>query len=87
MKEVPIHRIDVEFHRNLPSNELEISQMISNLTGLVSDETLLSRVPFVTDAKEEAKLVVKERQRKQSEAMKSIGDYKGPIKASEDDEE
>lgn len=87
MREVPVHRIDVEFHRNLPSNELEISQMITNLSGIVSEETLLSRIPFVTDAAEEKKLVVKERTDKQKAAMKTMGNYNGPIKVSEDDEE
>lgn len=87
MADVPVHRIDVEFHRNLPANELELSQMIANLSGLVSDETLLSRVPFVTDAKEEAKLAAKERQKKQQAAMASMTNYKTPVKASEEDEE
>lgn len=86
IKEVPIHRIDVEFHRNLPSNELEISQMISNLSGIVSDETLLSRVPFVSDAKEEAAIVAKEKAKKQKSAIDAMGNYKDPVKTNEDEE-
>lgn len=83
MREVPSHRIDIEFHRNLPANELELSQMVSNLSGIVSDETLLARLPFVTDAKEEKELVEEEKKRKQA----SSGGYKTPVKVSEDDEE
>lgn len=56
MSVVPAHRIEVTFTYNLPANELEIAQMISLLTGTVSTETLLERLPFVADAKEEAEL-------------------------------
>ncbi len=84
---VPLHEIDIEFHRNLPANELEIAQMVSTLSGIVSDETLLARVPFVTDAKEEAELAAQERQNKQEAALNAMGGYKTPVKASEDDEE
>ena len=37
MKHVPLHEIDIVFNRNLPVNELEISQMITNLDGKVDD--------------------------------------------------
>ena len=59
---VPIHRIDVVFKRNLPANELEISQMAMNLVDIVSNETLLEQLPFVSDAKEEMKIREKERE-------------------------
>lgn len=42
--------IDIVFSRNLPANELELSQVVATLQGLVPDETLLSLLPFVTDA-------------------------------------
>ena len=61
---VPVHKIDVEFSRNLPANELELSQMIANLIWIASTETLLTRLPFVTDAKEEAQLAAAEAQEK-----------------------
>lgn len=57
---VPIYEIDVRFKRNLPANELELSQIVNNLTGSVSNETLLGLLPFISDAKEEAKLVNEE---------------------------
>ena len=50
---VPVYEIDVEFKRNLPVNEYETARMINLLDGIVSRETLLSRLPFVTDAVEE----------------------------------
>ena len=56
MDYVPIHRVDIVFTRNLPENELEVSQMIKNLQGIATKETLLSQLSFVADPKEEATL-------------------------------
>lgn len=41
--------INVIYSRSLPDNDLETSQMIANLSGSVSNETLISKVSFVTD--------------------------------------
>lgn len=73
MKLVPSHRVDVVYNYNLPANELEISQMISNLQDVVSSETLLGRLPFVTDSKEEAELKRTERaERYREEAERTL---------------
>ncbi len=61
MEYVPIHRVDAVFTRNLPVNELEVSQMVQNLAGIATSETLLSQLSFVGDPKEEAQLAAKER--------------------------
>ena len=61
MQYVPIHRVDVVFTRNMPVNELEVSQMIQNLSGIATAETLLSQLSFVTDPKEEAELAKAEK--------------------------
>lgn len=45
--------IDIHFNRNLPVNELEAVQMANQINGLVSDETMLSLLPFVNDAAKE----------------------------------
>lgn len=50
MQDIPLELIDARFTRNLPSNDLEISQMINNLADLVDKETLLSQLSFITDA-------------------------------------
>lgn len=85
---VPIHKIDIEFHRSLPANELEIAQMVSMLSQIVSDETLLSRLPFVTDAKEEKRLVEKERKEKEETAFQTAFGYnKGIVTSSGDEDE
>ncbi len=60
MEKVPIHKVDIQFTRNMPVNELEISQMIQNLSGIATKETLLSQLSFVSDAKEEASLLREE---------------------------
>ncbi len=53
MQPVPSYAVDVEFKRNLPVNEYEAARTVKLLDGIVSRETLLSRLPFVTDAAEE----------------------------------
>ncbi|MGB4984664.1 MAG: phage portal protein [Erysipelotrichaceae bacterium] len=60
MSVVPIEEVDSVFKRNLPSNDLEISQMISNLSGVVDNETLISQLSFIKNAKEITELVQKE---------------------------
>ena len=41
--------IKVIFNSNLPENVLETAQTVNQLRNLVSDETLLAQIPFVTD--------------------------------------
>jgi SPP1 family phage portal protein len=53
---VPVEDVDAIFKRALPQNDLEISQMINNLTGIVDKETLVSQLSFVRDAKETIEL-------------------------------
>ena len=64
------HRVDIGFTYNLPANELEIAQMINYLKGLASDETLLERLPFITDAKEEVEIARREQAEKSAEDMR-----------------
>lgn len=41
--------ITISFTRNVPENSDEIADMIGKLRGVVSDKTLLSRLPFIDD--------------------------------------
>nr|DAS67248.1 MAG TPA: PORTAL PROTEIN [Caudoviricetes sp.] len=50
------------FSRSLPKNLLEISQIVSNLDGKVSQETLLSQIPFVENPMSEIEKVNEEKQ-------------------------
>lgn len=52
MAEVKKEDVDAVFKRNLPSNDYETSQMITNLRGLVDDELLAAQLSFVDDASE-----------------------------------
>ena len=45
--------IEPVFTRNRPINEVEISQMMRDLTGILSEDTLLSMHPMVTDVEDE----------------------------------
>ena len=42
--------IDITFTRNLPVNDLEIADLVNKLRGLVSDETLITQLPFIDSA-------------------------------------
>lgn len=42
------------FKRNLPANLMEEAEMVRNLHGLISTETLLTQLSIIEDAKEEA---------------------------------
>ena len=74
MSEVPAHRVEITFTYNLPANELEIAQMISLLTGTVSNETLIDRLPFISDAKEEAELAEAEKNESYRHRLESTQD-------------
>lgn len=54
--------IEVQFSRGLPKNLLEISQIIGNLTGEVSQKTLLSLLPFVEDPDAEIEALAAEKE-------------------------
>ena len=54
--------IEVTFSRGLPKNLLEISQIIGNLTGEVSQKTLLGLLPFVEDPDAEIEALAAEKE-------------------------
>lgn len=62
--------VSIIFHRNLPENINEDVQMVNSLRGLVSDETLLSLLPFIDDPKAEL-----ERVREQQAANMSMYNF------------
>ena len=70
---IPVHKIDIKFSRNLPSNELELSQIVNNLKGTVSDETLIELLPFVSNAKDE---LLKIQKQKEEEANRRVDEEK-----------
>ena len=89
-KDIPVEDIDVVFKRNLPSNDLETSQIINNLVDLVDSETLLSQISFIKDAKEIMEAKVKEDEAKPKPAFdpllnaNEINDANGQVQSKAD---
>ncbi len=63
------------FKRNLPKNILELSQIISNLKGFVSRNTLIQQLPFVEDPEGELKIVDEENQKSIENQQKMFGSF------------
>ena len=59
-KEIRLVDITIKFTRNVPANLLEVSQVVTNLNGLVDKHTLLSLLPFVDDPDVVLELLQKE---------------------------
>lgn len=62
--------IEILFTRNVPENSDEIADMIGKLRGVVSDATLISRLPFIDDPVAEL-----ERMQAQNDAMIDLSQY------------
>ena len=58
--------IVINFERNIPEDISDIANAVSQLKGTVSDETLLSTLPFVTDPKVEAEKVMEQKEKNMS---------------------
>lgn len=54
--------IKINFERNIPEDLSTVATAVSQLNGIVSDETLLSILPFVDNPKEEAEKVKDQKQ-------------------------
>ena len=61
--------VKIVFNRNLPQNVIELSQMVSQLRGSISTETLLAQVPFVDNTDLEIKRLKAERIELQDEEI------------------
>ncbi|MDB8573199.1 phage portal protein, partial [Turicibacter sanguinis] len=70
----------ITFTRALPQNVAEIAQMATSLNGLVSQETLLSLLPFVENPQDELK-------KANDEKMASFESFSFPLADSEPVEE
>ena len=54
--------IDINFTRNIPSNDTDIADMVNTLKDIVSEETLLAQIPFVEDVQNELEKLKQERE-------------------------
>jgi len=59
--------ITITIKHSLPENLVEIAQVVGNLQGICSSETLLSQIPFVENPQEEAQKAAEERQQRMDE--------------------
>lgn len=73
IKDIKLQDIDYVFNRNLPTNNIEIAQMVSQLKNILSDETLISQVPFVKDVKVELNRLEEQDKKKNDNIQKSFG--------------
>lgn len=65
--------IEIEFKRNIPTDEASIINMINSLKGIVSDSTLLGQIPFVSDVNAEIDALKK--QKEENMAIYGFGDF------------
>ena len=68
---IDANKIRIDFTRGLPKNNLEISQIVSNLWGKVSQKTLLAQIPWVDNPDEEI-AAVEEQNQKQIERQQQM---------------
>lgn len=62
------------FTRNIPANEMEIVSMVKQLYGMLSDETLLSLLPFIENAREEIEAIEKANEEKAITGYEGLGE-------------
>jgi SPP1 family phage portal protein len=78
--------INIEFKRNVPTDNTELINLVNSLKGSVSDKTLLSLLPFVDDA--EAELQALQEQKEANMAIYGLGfNTAGGDQEEEDTEE
>lgn len=63
--------VHISFIRNLPVNLSETIQLVNSLQGIVSNKTLLSQIPFVSDI--DAELEAVQKQKEDNMALYSFG--------------
>ena len=67
--------INILFTRNVPADETAVVNMVNALKGTVSDATLLTQIPFVTDVDKELEAVKEQKQENMS--LYSFGNITG----------
>ena len=55
--------IEIDFKRNIPTDNAEIVSLVNSLKGTVSDATLLSMIPIVSDVNAELEALQEQKQR------------------------
>lgn len=81
MAPVGVNDVDIVFTVSLPINETEIVQMVTQLQGIVDDQTLLSQLWFIRDPAEALENIKRQKEENQRLYQSSFG------QGSEDEEE
>ena len=71
--------VSIVFKRSLPVNDIEISQMVQTLQGIVPDALLLSQIPFVTDVQLATKQMDEQKEKGMKAQAQAFGNYLEPI--------
>jgi len=66
-KPVDVENVTITITRNLPKNLVELAQVIGNLSGICSNETLAAQLPFVEDPEKEVKKAAEEKRQAMDE--------------------
>ena len=74
--------IQIDFKRNIPTDNSEIINIVNSLKGTVSDATLLAQLPFVEDVNAELELLEEQKQ-----ANMSLYDFAGFASTEEEEVE
>ena len=64
---VDASEVTITITRNLPKNLVELAQVIANLTGICSNETLVAQLPFVEDPEKEVEKAAEEKRQAMDE--------------------
>lgn len=84
MKPFSVTDVDVRFTVSTPINEAELVQLVTQLQGIVDDQTLLSQLWFIRDPAEAVENVRKQQEEKQKAYQATFG---LPQKSDTDDED
>ena len=79
--QIDFRDIEIVFTANIPANLQEMAQIVTTLDGMISQKTLLSLLPFVTDPLEE----ISEIQREKDEEFSSVDKNNFPNLTEEHD--
>lgn len=78
--------VNIVFTRNLPTNDVDIAEIVNSLKDVVSQETLLAQIPFIDDVQEEMEKIKREREEEKetNPFFQSINSY-SQMRSEEDE--
>lgn len=79
--------VAVKFTKSVMVNDKEQSEIVKNLTGIISQQTQLEQLPFIEDVKEEMKRIKEEKAARQKDIDKQMEKMIEPIEDEPDADE